>query len=117
VRPAAAVVLAAALAAACGPSRVPPPADATARTVDTREERRGERVYMRHCNHCHPGGAAGLGPSLNDKPLPKALVRTQVRQGLGAMPPFDAQRIPDGDLDAVAEYVEALREGRDQPTR
>jgi len=101
-------IVAAVAAAACGPSRLPPPAAAPA-GVDTAAERRGELVYMRHCHSCHPGGAAGLGPSLNDKPLPKALVKAQVRRGLGAMPAFDAQRISDEDLEALGEYVVSLR--------
>jgi mono/diheme cytochrome c family protein len=99
---------AAALACACGPSRLPPPQAAPA-GVDTAEERRGEVVYMRHCHSCHPGGAAGLGPSLNDKPLPKALVKTQVRKGLGAMPAFGEEEISDDDLEALGAYVVSLR--------
>jgi mono/diheme cytochrome c family protein len=100
--------LAAAAATACGPSRLPPPQAAPA-GVDTAEERRGEVVFMRHCHSCHPGGAGGLGPSLNDKPLPKALVKAQVRNGLGAMPAFGDEKISDEDLEALGAYVVSLR--------
>ena len=50
------------------------------------EVERGRVVFQQHCYRCHPGGEGGLGPSLNDKPAPAFLVRTQVRAGLGAMP-------------------------------
>jgi mono/diheme cytochrome c family protein len=103
-----ALVATTALVAACGPSRLPPPRSAPA-GVDTAAERRGELVYMRHCDSCHPSGAAGLGPSLNDKPLPKVLVKAQVRNGLGAMPAFGEEKISDDDLEALGEYVGSLR--------
>jgi mono/diheme cytochrome c family protein len=70
---------------------------------------RGERVFMANCHPCHPGGEAGLGPALNDKPLPGALIRLQVRAGLGAMPAFAATEIADADLDALLAYLRARR--------
>jgi mono/diheme cytochrome c family protein len=97
-----------ALALACGSARRRPPLAEPGGALDA-EERRGERVYMRHCQPCHPGGEAGLGPSLNDKPLPGALVKTQTRHGLGSMPAFDERKISDEELDALAAYVAALR--------
>jgi mono/diheme cytochrome c family protein len=98
---------AAAAALACGSARKSPPlAGPTA--LDERE-RRGEIAYMRHCHSCHPNGEAGLGPSLNDKPLPGALIKAQVRKGIGAMPSFDDGRIGDAELDDVVAYLGALR--------
>lgn len=76
------------------------------------EERSGRALFMRSCHSCHPGGMAGLGPAINNKPLPQWLIKTQVRQGLGAMPSFDETELPDDDLDALAEYVSALRDER-----
>jgi mono/diheme cytochrome c family protein len=73
------------------------------------EVARGERVFMAHCHECHPGGEAGLGPALNNKPLPGFLVRYQVRHGLGAMPAFPPGEIDDGDLDALVVYLRARR--------
>ena len=70
---------------------------------------RGEQVFAAHCHHCHPGGAGGLGPAINDKPLPVALIKTQIRKGLGAMPAFEQHEIPDEDVDAIAHYLKALR--------
>jgi mono/diheme cytochrome c family protein len=69
----------------------------------------GQQVFMHNCYQCHPGGSAGLGPPLNDKPLPGFAIRTQVRKGLGAMPAFDPKMIPEEDLDHVLAYLKALR--------
>lgn len=69
----------------------------------------GERVFERYCHQCHPGGAGGLAPSLNNKPAPGWLIRFQVRQGMGAMPAFPVERIGDDELDALVAYVVALR--------
>src|SRR5690349_19856420 len=50
--------------------------------------RAGQVVFYQYCNPCHPGGEGGVGPALNNKPLPEFAIRTQVRHGLGAMPAF-----------------------------
>jgi mono/diheme cytochrome c family protein len=94
--------------AACGPARVGEPFGPPVRFVSAEAEM-GERVFMEHCHQCHPGGAAGLGPSINDKPLPEFLMRLQVRRGLGAMPEFDDQMISDAELDALVTYLQELR--------
>jgi mono/diheme cytochrome c family protein len=71
---------------------------------------RGQRVFMHACNQCHPGGAAGLGPAINNKPLPGAMIKLQVRKGLGAMPHFSQDHINDADLDAIVKYLQARRQ-------
>lgn len=73
------------------------------------DARRGEIAFFRQCSQCHPFGEAGLGPALNNKPLPAALIRTQVRRGLGAMPAFDARELSDATLDDLIAYMKALR--------
>ena len=70
---------------------------------------RGEQAFAMNCHQCHPGGAGGLGPAINDKPLPVGLIKTQVRQGLGAMPAFDAKEVSEEEVDAIAKYLKALR--------
>jgi mono/diheme cytochrome c family protein len=70
----------------------------------------GRQVFMSQCYQCHPGGRGGVGPALNDKPLPQPAIRTQVRAGVGAMPGFNEQRVNDDELHAVARYVAALRQ-------
>ena len=72
-------------------------------------EAHGERVFFEFCYQCHPGGEAGLGPALNDKPVPDAAIRLQVREGLGAMPAFHSKEIPDRELDELIAYLSALR--------
>jgi len=70
---------------------------------------RGQQAFNTHCNQCHPGGATGLAPALNNKPAPGWLIKTQVRVGLGAMPAFSKDHIPDEQLDDLVAYVKYLR--------
>ena len=79
----------------------------------------GHRLFDTFCNSCHPGGTAGIGLALNNKPLPEAAIRFQVRNGIGAMPAFDEKTISDEQLDAIIEYidwVEDLEVERDMET-
>jgi mono/diheme cytochrome c family protein len=76
----------------------------------TAEQQRGQQVFMHHCHACHPGGEAGLGPAINNKPLPGFLIGAQVRAGLGAMPGFSPQEISAGELDELVAYLRALRQ-------
>lgn len=69
----------------------------------------GEKLFMQHCYACHPNGEGGLGPSLNDKPAPRFLVKTQIRAGLGTMPEFSEKEISSEELNDLADYVIALR--------
>lgn len=69
----------------------------------------GQRVFAANCTQCHPGGTQGLGPALNNKPLPGWLIRFQVRNGLGAMPAFSEAEIPDDQMEALTEYLVWLR--------
>lgn len=73
----------------------------------TEQERAGEKVFMEHCQRCHPHGEAGLGPAIN--PAPSFGKRFQIRHGLGAMPAFSEDRISDRELDDVVRYLKALK--------
>ena len=77
--------------------------------IESAEVARGRLVYAHNCDECHPGGTAGLGPALNDKPLPGFLIRFQVRHGMGAMPSFSDAKIPDDELNDLVAYVRARR--------
>ena len=70
---------------------------------------RGQQVFMRECYQCHPGGEAGVGPAINNKPLPGFLIKFQVRTGLGAMPAFSQGEISAEELDHLVDYLKALR--------
>ncbi|HUQ07907.1 MAG TPA: cytochrome c [Kofleriaceae bacterium] len=79
-------------------------------TPDTLAEKRGERLFYKYCSSCHPSGEAGLGPALNNKPLPEFAVRTQIRQGVGAMPAFHDDRLTDAQVEEIASFVSELRQ-------
>lgn len=94
---------------ACSTARRLPPVAAAMELTAEPALATGRDVFQAHCHSCHPGGEAGLGPALNNKPLPGFLVRFQVRHGLGAMPAFDETALPAADLDALVAYLAALR--------
>jgi mono/diheme cytochrome c family protein len=73
------------------------------------QQQLGRQVFSQHCYQCHPNGAGGVGPAINDKPLPQKLIRAQVRAGLGNMPGFDKDHISDEELKAVSAYLRTLR--------
>ena len=93
-------------AAACGASRQSEPVTGKSTPLDAKELA-GQRVFMRDCNGCHPQGDGGLGPALNDKPVPAAAIKLQVREGLGAMPAFDEREITPEELDALVAFMSA----------
>ena len=73
-------------------------------------EREGRSVFQHDCYQCHPGGEGAVGPALNNKPIPRAVMKLQVRKGvLGSMPAFSKEEITDDQLDWLLDYVEALR--------
>lgn len=102
------LVAAAAAVAACGSPRRSAAIDGPMR-IEDEAVARGRVAFHRHCHECHPGGEAGLGPSLNEKPLPEFLIRFQVRHGLGAMPGFAERDIGARELDDLVRYLKARR--------
>ena len=102
------------LLTSCGPARRSEPLKGAAR-IDDPQTARGRTVFMNSCNRCHPGGEAGLGPAINDKPLPEFLMKTQIRAGLGAMPAFPKSELSDADVDAVIAYLKAIRRADAKP--
>jgi mono/diheme cytochrome c family protein len=90
----------------CGAARQSPALQSRPTPLND-QELAGQRVFMRDCNGCHPQGDGGLGPALNDKPVPAAAIKLQVRQGLGAMPAFSEQEISSDELDALSAFMSA----------
>jgi mono/diheme cytochrome c family protein len=99
----------AAAAAACGGAEHRGPPQGPEAVPDNPEEVYGETLFQKYCYQCHPGGGAGLGPALNDKPLPELAIKEQVRRGAGEMPAFSEELLPNADVDAIADYVDDLR--------
>jgi len=92
---------------ACGSARRGEPL--TGRSSFSEEAGLGRIAFYAHCDQCHPGGEAGLGPALNNKPLPGFLIKMQIRHGLGAMPSFSNIRVPERDMDNIVNYLKELR--------
>lgn len=108
MRTAFALALVALLLVACGdPYRGEPLGRSPALSTPALVE--GRSLFDRYCSECHPGGAAGLAPGLNNKPLPAWLVRGQVRIGMGAMPPFPPEVISAEELERIVGYMLELR--------
>lgn len=105
---AATVAVALTLMAGCGSARRSPPV-VEPLPLETVELHQGYEAFQRHCHACHPGGEAGLGPALNSKPLPRYMLRLQVRRGLGTMPAFPEEIISDQELDDLLDYLLTLR--------
>jgi len=109
------VVSIAVLGGACATARRRPPLGSSL-TLSQRASA-GQVAFMDKCNKCHPGGEAGLGPGLNDKPFPDFLKRFQVRHGLGVMPHFPKEELSDTQLDAILEYLKALHENSSRASK
>lgn len=75
--------------------------------IDSHAAARGEVVYMRHCYQCHQTGEGGLGPAIPNVPIPKPIVRLQVRAGLGKMPAFPPSEISEQQFDDLYAYLRA----------
>jgi mono/diheme cytochrome c family protein len=69
----------------------------------------GEKLYMEHCQKCHPMGEGGLGPSINSNPAPRFVKRFQMRHGLGVMPSFNKEELSKQDLKDISDYLKAWK--------
>lgn len=94
--------------AACGSPRRGEPLRGAV-PVDEEPVERGRTVFMSNCYQCHPGGEAGVGPSLNDKRYPDFITRLRVRHPLGAMPAFPKRQLSNAQLQDLLAYLAALR--------
>jgi mono/diheme cytochrome c family protein len=69
----------------------------------------GERVFMMHCQKCHPAGESGLAPAINSNPAPQFVKRFQMRHGLGVMPSFKQDEISKKDLRDISKYLHSWK--------
>lgn len=70
---------------------------------------RGETIFMEYCHKCHPGGEAGLGPSIISLPSPQFVKRFQIRHGLGVMPSFKKDELSKKDVHDITAYLKAWK--------
>ncbi len=101
-------ILIALISLGCSPTRDEP--FVTEMNITDASVQRGKVVFDAHCYSCHLQGQGGMAPALNNKPLPRFLIRFQVRHGLGSMPAFSEEKISDSQLEDLANYVSALRQ-------
>jgi mono/diheme cytochrome c family protein len=85
------------------------PMETETEPMETEPSADGEAVFASAgCGTCHifedAGATATIGPDLDASTKTVAEVEEQVRNGSGAMPPFEGQLSPD-EISAVAEYV------------
>ena len=71
---------------------------------------RGQEVFARYCNTCHPGGGRGVGPSLVMKNYGADEIKAVVRHGKAQMPGFGEKVIGDDDLNALVDYIMGMRQ-------
>jgi mono/diheme cytochrome c family protein len=68
----------------------------------------GAQLFSDNCETCHgPNGAGGhVGPDLQKSPVAENLARVekQIRNGGGAMPPFEGV-LSNNQIDVIAHYV------------
>jgi mono/diheme cytochrome c family protein len=91
-------------------SRIAPPGE-KGPGLKTAKARKGQELFMKRCDRCHPGGMGGVGPSIINKPLPGFLIKTQVRVGFGAMPAFNKKKISADELKDIVAYIKEMHQG------
>lgn len=109
------VSLAAAGLAACddssssNPTTVPSAGGST--TPLAGDPAKGQVVFARYCNACHPGGGMGAGPSLVSRVpgMRDSAVENAVRRGRGRMPAFTANQISDQELTDLVSFLRTLK--------
>ena len=105
-----ALFLATAIAAAVGLASCGEQAQPTtnATSVANATKSRGEIVFAKYCNSCHPGGGRGAGPSLVQAGISETEFDEYVRKGKNRMPAFNEGLISNDDLDEMYSYISGL---------
>jgi quinohemoprotein ethanol dehydrogenase len=108
------LALAGGVAAGCGGGGSKSTAEPTTTTTATATETgaapvaSGAQLFSDNCETCHgPDGAGGhVGPDLQKSPVAEKLARVekQIRNGGGAMPPFEGV-LSNKQIDVIAHYV------------
>ena len=54
---------------------------------------------------------SAVGTAINDKPIPRPVMKLQIRQGvLGTMPSFSEKELSDQQVELILDYVDALQQ-------
>lgn len=84
-----------------------------ARGQNTAGESKGEGLFKRYCQSCHPAGKNVINPAKTLYPqdlkkngieTPEAIVKL-MRKAPPGMTSFDESVLPDKDADAIARYI------------
>jgi mono/diheme cytochrome c family protein len=86
---------------------------ATAPALVERNDNRGQVLFGRYCDSCHPGGRAGIGSDLEGTQVKRQYTTEDkiiklVRSGGFDMPAFSMSLLSDEDLANIAVYVRNL---------
>jgi mono/diheme cytochrome c family protein len=82
-----------------------------------RSDNRGQVLFGRYCDSCHPAGNEGLGASLRSAQFKRTFTTQErivayVRRGGFDMPAYPPDFLPDADLADIAAYVLSLPEAK-----
>ncbi len=91
----------------------PPPQGAETEVPASPLLRAGQETFQSSCDACHPGGGAGLGPSLLG--IDRETFTRLVRKGKGAMFAFTASQLSDPEMESVYAYLQGLTDGAPSP--
>jgi mono/diheme cytochrome c family protein len=80
------------------------PAEYAGPIAETADATAGAESYDQACASCHPGDA----PDLAGIAWSAGAVRQQVREGSDEMPPFNASRISDDDLENILAHMATM---------
>lgn len=73
----------------------------------------GEQIFIRSCNTCHPGGKAGLGPTLENVSehfVDEDDLKKLIRSGKGIMPGQPKTTINEIEMDNLVDYLKNLEQ-------
>ena len=88
----------------------PPQTDEPAGGDDEPDASRGEDIFFANgCSACHgDSGQGGIGPTVASTSLSIDDVIAQYRNPRGIMPPFDASRISDAEVNDIYAWLQTL---------
>lgn len=76
-------------------------------------DNRGQVLFGRYCDSCHPAGLAGVGASLRNAQFKREFTSTAqisetVRKGGFEMRAYPAEFLSDDDLNDISQYILSL---------